>query len=164
MLDHAVIDSFVMAANGDQMRLLGKLRRQILVQALARRRHQDSFGLRTSDFGFLAKRFHRSENRLRLHHHPLSSTECRVIHNIMFIRRPITQVGNVHLEDSLFLRAFHDALAQWRAANFRKQLDDVDLHGSGGSSEPSVTWREQSLLGDWGQSPLPYSTISRTAR
>ena len=46
----------------------------------------------------------------------------------MFVRRPIAQVMNVELHDSLFLRAFHDALAQWRAADFRKQRDDVDLH------------------------------------
>jgi hypothetical protein len=55
---------------------------------------------------------------------------------------------NVELNNSLFLRAFHDALAQWRVADFREQRDDVDLHGSGGSPEPPVTWREQSSLGD----------------
>ena len=37
MFDHAVIDSFVMAANDDQMRFPGNLRRQLLVQASARR-------------------------------------------------------------------------------------------------------------------------------
>jgi len=35
---------------------------------------------------------------------------------------------NVELHDSLFLRAFHDALAQWPVADFGKQRDEVDLH------------------------------------
>src|ERR1051326_7085124 len=47
---------------------------------------------------------------------------------MVFVRRPIAQIMNVELEDSIFLCAFHHTLAQWRAADFRKQCDDVDLH------------------------------------
>jgi hypothetical protein len=46
----------------------------------------------------------------------------------MFVRRPTAQIMDVELRNSLFLRAFHDALAQWGMADFRKQRDDVDLH------------------------------------
>ena len=46
----------------------------------------------------------------------------------MFVGCPIAQVVNVNIRDSFFLRAFHDALAQWRTTDLRKQRDDIDLH------------------------------------
>ena len=46
----------------------------------------------------------------------------------MFVRCPIAQIVNVQIDDLLRLRPLHDAFAQWRAADFREQRDDVDLH------------------------------------
>src|ERR1043166_1993335 len=110
------------------MRFLRKLPRCLLVESLSRWRHQNSFGFRISGFGFFTKRLDRGKNRLRLHHHPLPSAKRRGIYYVMLVRGPIAPVMNVEFENSLFLRAFHDALAQWRVADFREQRDDVDLH------------------------------------
>ena len=46
----------------------------------------------------------------------------------MFVRCPIAQVMNVQVDDSVLLRAFHDAFAQRAATDFRKQRDDIDSH------------------------------------
>jgi hypothetical protein len=35
---------------------------------------------------------------------------------------------NVQIDDLLLLRPLHDAFAQWRTADFRKQRDNVDSH------------------------------------
>src|SRR5216684_3005593 len=59
----------------------------------------------------------------------------------MFVGRPIAQVMNVEFHDSLFLCAFHDALAQRPAADFREQRDDVDphsLHVSAATPKPKI--------------------------
>src|SRR5690349_19150092 len=81
---------------------------------------------------------------------------------------------DVKVDDSLFLCAFHDALAQWRAADFREQRDDVDLHRGRNIERPI---RLRKLRRDRHptsnaelKSALPerryriYSTISRIAR
>jgi hypothetical protein len=35
---------------------------------------------------------------------------------------------NAKIDNLIFLRALHHALVQWRAADFGKQGEDVDLH------------------------------------
>src|SRR5438067_10257205 len=84
----------------------------------------------------------------------------------MFVRRPIAQVINVQLDDSLFLCAFHDALAQWCAADFREQRDDVDLHRERNIERPTsnVQRRIVETPRRLTQTPYNYSTISKTAR
>src|SRR5437870_12638403 len=85
--------------------------------------------------------FDRRKDRFRLHHHPLPSAKWRIINHMMFVCRPVSEVMNVKLEDSLFLCAFHHALAQGRAADFRKQRDDVDphsLHVSAATPKPKI--------------------------
>src|SRR5205085_4640050 len=72
--------------------------------------------------------FHRRKNRLRLHHHPLPSTEGRVIYDAMLVARPSAQVMNVQVECTTFLSAFHHAFVERRAANFREKRDDIDAH------------------------------------
>ena len=54
--------------------------------------------------------FHRRENRLRLHHHPLPSPEGRVIYDVMLVARPSAQVMNVQIE--------------------REQIDYINAHAS----------------------------------
>jgi hypothetical protein len=46
----------------------------------------------------------------------------------MFVGCPIAEVMNVQIDDAVFLRAFHDALAQRSATDFRKQRDNIDSH------------------------------------
>jgi hypothetical protein len=46
----------------------------------------------------------------------------------MFICRPISQVVDTKIDNPIFLGAFHDALAQRRAADFREQGKNVNLH------------------------------------
>src|SRR5205814_3372285 len=64
----------------------------------------------------------------RLHHHSLPSTEGRIVDDMMLVLGPIAQIMNAKIDNSIFLRPFHHAFAQRRAANFRKQGQDVDLH------------------------------------
>src|SRR5205823_2856167 len=40
----------------------------------------------------------------------------------------IAKVMDAKVDNSIFLRAFHHALAQRRATDFRKERDDIDLH------------------------------------
>jgi hypothetical protein len=68
---------------------------------------------------------------------------------------------DVQIDDSVLLRPFHDAFAQGSAADFRKQRDNVDSHLVGAVHRNRLG---HSVLVDWGQSPLAYSTISSTAR
>jgi hypothetical protein len=49
---------------------------------------------------------------------------------------------NVQIDDVVFLRTLHHAFAQRSAADFRKQRDNIDSHGRGGSPEPSVLCRK----------------------
>src|SRR5436309_6094509 len=72
--------------------------------------------------------FHGRKNRLRLHHHPLPSTEGRIIYDVMLVARPSAQVMNVQVECTTFLSAFHHAFVERRAANFREKRDDIDAH------------------------------------
>jgi hypothetical protein len=81
--------------------------------------------------------FHRGKNRLRLHHHPLPSTKRRIIDHVMLVSCPVAQVANVQLDDSLLLCAFHDTLAQRRAADFRKQGNDIDPHSEENVERPT---------------------------
>src|SRR5438045_2321628 len=46
----------------------------------------------------------------------------------MLVLGPIAQIMNTKIDNSIFLRPFHHAFAQRRAANFGKQGQDVDLH------------------------------------
>ena len=124
-----MIDPFVMAANDNEMRFLRKLVRHLLIKPPPGGRHQNDFRLSMFDVCWLVfKIFHGGKNRFRLHHHPLPAAKGRVINHVMFVGCPIAQVVNVNIRDSFFLRAFHDALAQWRTTDLRKQRDDIDLH------------------------------------
>jgi hypothetical protein len=84
----------------------------------------------------------------------------------MFIGSPIAQIMNAKIDNLIFLRPLHHALAQRRATDFGEQREDVDLHVcisetveaavlSGNSVDPSPRRR-----------PLQknYSTISSVAR
>src|SRR2546423_9097570 len=77
---------------------------------------------------FFMQIFHRRKNRLRLHHHPLPSTEGRIIYDVMLVARPSAQVMNVQVECTTFLSAFHHAFVERCAANFREKRDDIDAH------------------------------------
>ena len=136
MLNHAVIDSFVMATDNDKMRFSRELNGHLLIKTSPRRRREDNFRLDVGRWMLSVGRFlrcnaqilHCCKNRLRLHHHPLPSAKWRIINEMMFVCRPIAQIMNAQTDNSLLLRAFHDALAQRRATDFRKKRDDVDLH------------------------------------
>ena len=61
------------------------------------------------------------------------------------------------IDDPVFLRAFHDAFAKRRAADFRKQREDVDLHQEENIERPRLTSNHESDM-------KIYSTISSIAR
>jgi hypothetical protein len=86
----------------------------------------------------ISELFDRCKDRFRLHHHPLTSAKRRIISNVMFVHRPIAQVMNVKIDNSVLLRAFHNAFAKRGAANFREQRDDVDLHQLGKRRTPNT--------------------------
>ena len=46
----------------------------------------------------------------------------------MFVGCPIAQIVNVEIDNLIFLGSLHHALAERRAADFRKQSQDVDFH------------------------------------
>src|SRR5215469_11334883 len=126
MLDHAVIDSFVMSGNNDEMRLLRQLSCQLLIQTTSCRRHQENLRFLACDLRFQI--LYRCKDRLGFHYHPLSSSERRIVDHVMFVSCPIAQVMDVQIDDSVLLGPLHDALAQRSPADFRKQRDNVDSH------------------------------------
>src|SRR2546430_4842555 len=91
--------------------------------------YKNNFGFLLFVFGLLFSQISpRRKNRLRLHHHPLPSTEGRIIYDAMLVARPSAQVMNVQVECTTFLSAFHHAFVERRAASFREKRDDIDAH------------------------------------
>ena len=121
-----MINAFVMTADDDEVRFVGKFGCQFLIESSASRRHQDYFPF--SIFDFRLQAFNGSENRFRFHHHPLPAAKRRVVDDVVFVRGPIAQVMDTKIDRFIFLRALHHALAQRSAADLRKQGEDVDLH------------------------------------
>src|SRR5438105_9016513 len=122
MLDHALVDTFVMTADDDEMRFWRKFGCELLIETTSAGRHQNDFRLLSFEL------FDCSEDRLWFHDHPLPASERRVIDDAMFVGGPIAQVMNPKIDNLIFLRPLHHALAQRRAADFGKEREDVDLH------------------------------------
>ena len=122
VFNYTMIDPLIMTADDDQMFLLCEFRRETLCETLSLRCHQDH------ETFFCPQRFHRREDRFRFHHHPLPSAEGRIIDDAMFVGCPIAQIVNVEIDNLIFLGSLHHALAERRAADFRKQSQDVDFH------------------------------------
>jgi len=94
------------------------------------RRHEEDFGCLISEI------FDGRENRLRFHDHSLAAAEGCVIRDVMFIRGPVPQVMNLKVDNPIFPSTPHDALTERRAADFRKQRENVDLHSEENVERP----------------------------
>src|SRR5207253_5639349 len=89
--------------------------------------------------------FNRGKDRFRFQHHSLPAAKRRVIDDVMFILCPIAQVVNAKIDNPIFLRPFHHALAQRRAADFGKKGENVDLHSEETSNAQRPTSNIESI-------------------
>src|SRR6266404_1231748 len=62
-----------------------------------------------------------------------TAAKWSIVDNVMFVRRPVAQVMNAKIDNSIFPGALHDAFAQRSATDFRKKGQDVDLHLGNGA-------------------------------
>ncbi len=105
VLDNSVIDPFVVAAEDNEMLFGREFASQGLLKAPTLRSHENDRAR------LLAEGLDRREKRFRLHDHPLSSTEGRVVDHVVTIIRPTPQIMNLQSERARRLRPAHHALA-----------------------------------------------------
>ena len=89
-------------------------------------------GRRLFAFRVISELLDYREERLRLHYHALAAAVGFIVDLPVFIVRIVAKVVDAQGEQAVLLRAPHDTLAQWAAAHFWKDRDDVDEHLSGG--------------------------------
>ena len=105
LLDNAVVHSFVMPADDDKMFLRREFASDWLRETPALWRHEND---RTRGS---TERLNRGEDWLRFHHHPLPSSEGRVIDDVVAVGRPIAQIMDAEVEHPGLLGAPHHAFA-----------------------------------------------------
>src|ERR1700730_19433870 len=85
MLDHALVDAFVMTADDDEMRFFRQICRYGLIKASSSRRHQNDFRFWRSEI------LRGREDWFRFHHHPLPAAKRRVVNEVVVVGGPIAQ-------------------------------------------------------------------------
>src|SRR5438309_10205343 len=82
----------------------------------------------------------------------------------MFVGCPIAQIVNVEIDNFIFLRSLHHALAERRAADFWKQSQDVDFHERRTFNVQRSTSNAQCLTNQSGGSSSPCSMPKLAAK
>src|SRR5438876_4659455 len=82
----------------------------------------------------------------------------------MFVGCPIAQIVNVDIDNFIFLRSLHHALAERRAADLWKQSQDVDFHERRTFNVQRSTSNAQCLTNQSGGSSSPCSMPKMAAR
>src|SRR5262249_6643567 len=90
-------------------------------------------------------RFHRPEDRLRLHHHARTAAKRHVVHRAMPVGCVVAQIARLHLDQAILSRAPDDAIGERGLDHAREDRDDVDDHvvpsffpGASTESKPSI--------------------------
>src|SRR5205823_11818293 len=122
MFMNAMINSFIMTTNNNQVGARREFASKGLREPATLRGHQDDKA------AFIPQRFHRGENRLRFHDHSLTAPEWCVIDNVVLVGRPVAQVMDAQVERTAFLRALHHAFRKRGATGFWEKRQNIDAH------------------------------------
>ena len=105
-LGHPLVDALVPAAEERQVLLAGELANERLIETSTRRRQEQH----TSPVG--VEGLDRGEERLRLHHHPGSAAEGRVVDRAMTVARPLAKIVDADIQEPSSDRPPQETLAQ----------------------------------------------------
>src|ERR1041385_6985135 len=136
MLGHALVDTFISAADQQDLIQLRIRPRRRLIELAALRRHQNNLlprRFRRPD------RFHRFKERPRFEQHAFTAAKRPVIHGAMPIVRPIAQIVYRDLDQTVFPRALNDAVLERPPEKFREDRQHVKFQGSSNNPSGSTT-------------------------
>ena len=122
VVSHALVNTFVVTAEDDDVLLERELISHLLVEAFAVGGSEDN--LIVLPLG--GKLADDAVDRLDLQHHSGTKTERIVIDLAMLVKGVVTEIVDVDLAETFVLGTLNDRVVEWRLQQFRAAGDDVD--------------------------------------
>ena len=127
MAAHALIDTLVAPTDQDHLALLRPLLCHPLCEGAPLRREEDD-GRGLAQPARSPERFHRLEQRLRLHHHPATAAKRVVIYGPMAIVGVLADVVDFDLDEPLILGPLYNAVGEGTGERTGEKRQDVKAH------------------------------------
>ena len=127
LLDHALVDSFIMPTQKNQLFLLRKLLCHLLGKGFALGTHKQH-PHRLFALCRLCDGFPGIINRLRLHQHARAAAVRVIVHLIVLILRIIADIDRMDSDQPFLDRPSQNARLQSVFHHFRKQCQNMKLH------------------------------------
>ena len=120
---HAFVETFVTAADQQQMLLRGQLTGDGLVERPARRRQQNHPRLSARQM------LHGFKDRFGFQQHPRPAAERFIVHRAMAVMGVVPQIVDRQVQQPFCARPFDDAFIERPREHCREQSQHVDFHG-----------------------------------